>query len=153
MSTMASQITSLTIVHSIAYSDADQRKHQSSASLAFVWGIHRWPVNSPHKWSVTRIMFPFDDVIMARAGLISIPPLGLVQTTVAVVKTAVLESVTCDRYFLVWNNWAGFFPGICIQVIYHNIINISKITKIKATDDWPCQWQKLPHVNWNLIFL
>ena len=28
------------------YSGADQRKHQSSASLAFVRGIHRWPVNS-----------------------------------------------------------------------------------------------------------
>ena len=64
MSTMSSQITSLTIVYSTVYSDADQRKHQSSASLAFVWGIHRGPVNSPHKWPVTRKMFPFDDVIM-----------------------------------------------------------------------------------------
>ena len=41
-----------------------QRKHQSSASLAFVRGIHRWPVNSLHKWPVTQKMFPFDDVIM-----------------------------------------------------------------------------------------
>ena len=41
MTTIASQITSLTVVYSIFYSDADQRKHQSSASLAFVWGIHR----------------------------------------------------------------------------------------------------------------
>ena len=41
MTTMASQITSLTVVYSAVYSDADQRKHQSSASLAFVWGIHR----------------------------------------------------------------------------------------------------------------
>ena len=64
MSTIASQITSLTIVYSTVYSDADQRKHQSSASLAFVWGIHRGPVNSPHKWPVTRKMFPFEDVIM-----------------------------------------------------------------------------------------
>ena len=39
-------------------------KHQSSASLAIVRGIHRWPVNSPNKWPVTRKMFPFDDVIM-----------------------------------------------------------------------------------------
>ena len=62
---MASLITSLTIVYSIVNSDADQRKHQSTASLAFVRGIHRWPVNSPHKWPVTRKMFPFDDVIMA----------------------------------------------------------------------------------------
>ena len=64
MSTMASQITSLTIVNSTFYSGADQRKHQSSASLAFVWVIHRGPLNSPHKWPVTRKMFPFDDVIM-----------------------------------------------------------------------------------------
>ena len=41
----------------IVYSGAGQRKHQSSASLAFVWGIHRWPVNSPHKWPVTRKIF------------------------------------------------------------------------------------------------
>ena len=64
MGTMASQITSLIIVYSTVYSGADQRKHQSSASLAFVRGIHRWPVNSPHKWPVTRKMFPFDDVML-----------------------------------------------------------------------------------------
>ena len=64
MGSIASQITNLTIVYSIFYSDADQRKHQSSASLAFVRGIHRAPVNSSHKWPVTRNMFPFDDVIM-----------------------------------------------------------------------------------------
>ena len=65
MDAIASQITSLTVVYSTVYSDADQRKHQSSASLAFLWGIHRGPVNSPHKWPVTRKMFPFDDVIMS----------------------------------------------------------------------------------------
>ena len=64
MGTVASQIISLTIVYTTVYSDADQSKHQSSASLAFEWGIHRGPVNSPHKWPVTRKMFPFDDVIM-----------------------------------------------------------------------------------------
>ena len=47
--TMASQITRLTIVYPSVYSGVDQRKHQSSASLAFVRGIHRQPVNSPHK--------------------------------------------------------------------------------------------------------
>ena len=62
--TIASQITSLTIVYSTVYSDAAQRKYQSSASPAFVRGIHRGPVNSPHKWPVTRKTFPFDDVIM-----------------------------------------------------------------------------------------
>ena len=64
MDAIASQITSLTIVYSIVYSGVNQRKHQSSASLAFVREIHRGPVNFPHKWPVTRKMFPFDDVIM-----------------------------------------------------------------------------------------
>ena len=64
MGAMASQITSLTSVSSTVYSGADRRKHQSSASLAFVRGIHRWPVNSPHKWPVTPKMFPSDDIIM-----------------------------------------------------------------------------------------
>ena len=64
MGAIASQITSLTIVYSTIQSGADQRKHQSSASLAFVRGTHRWPVNSPHKWPVTRKMLPFDCVIM-----------------------------------------------------------------------------------------
>ena len=41
ITTMVSQITSLTVAHSIVYSGADQRKHHSSASLAFVGGIHR----------------------------------------------------------------------------------------------------------------
>ena len=53
MGVMAPQITGLRIVYSIVHLGADQRKYRSSASLAFVWGIHRWPVNSPHKWPVT----------------------------------------------------------------------------------------------------
>ena len=66
MNTNVFQITHLTIVYSNVYSGADHRKHQSSASLAFVWRIPRWPVNSPHKGPVTRKMFPFDDVNMLK---------------------------------------------------------------------------------------
>ena len=86
---MASQIPSLTIVYSTVYSNADQRKHKSSASLAFVRGIHQRPVNAPHKKPVTRKLFPFDDVIMGllpdgtkplpvstKAGLLLIRPRG-----------------------------------------------------------------------------
>ena len=62
MTTIASQITSLTVVYSIVYSGADQRKHQSSASLAFV--------NSPHKGPVTRKMFSIDDIIMLPTNLV-----------------------------------------------------------------------------------
>ena len=64
MDAISTQISSLTFVYSTVYSDADQGQHQSSASLAFVWGIQRGPVNSPHKWPVTQKMIPFDVVIM-----------------------------------------------------------------------------------------
>ena len=63
MSTMASQIIGVWIW--TVYSGADQRNHQSSAWLAFVREIHRWPVDSPHKGPVTRKVFPFDDVIIS----------------------------------------------------------------------------------------
>ena len=63
------QITSLTIVYSTIYSGADQRKYQSSASLAFVRGIHRGPVNSPHERASNAENVPFDDVIMSTVKL------------------------------------------------------------------------------------
>ena len=58
--------------YSTVYSGADQRKHQSPASLAFVRGIHRSAVNSPHKGPVTRKMFLFHDVIMNTKKLNSV---------------------------------------------------------------------------------
>ena len=64
MSALASQNTSFMFVYSTVYSGSDQRKHQISALLAFVRGIHRCPLNSPHKGPVMRKMFPFDDVII-----------------------------------------------------------------------------------------
>ena len=66
MSTTAFEIISLTIVYSTVYLGADQRKLQSSSSLAFVWGNPREPENSPYKGTVTRKTFPFDDVIMRK---------------------------------------------------------------------------------------
>ena len=70
MGAMTSQITKSSV-----HSDADHRKHKSSVSLAFVWGIHRRLVNSPHKGTVTRKMFPFDDVIVI------LPQLGCSYTS------------------------------------------------------------------------
>ena len=79
------------------YSGADQRKHQSSTSLAFMRGIHRSPVNSPHKRPVTRKMFPFDDVIMKN------------------------ESLTPDKYLLLNSN-SLFLQGIVLyQGIYQGV--------------------------------
>ena len=94
MGGMASQVTSLTIVYSTVYSGTDQRKHQSSASLAFAQGIHRWPVNSPHKWPVTRKMFPFDDVIMTQCG----------QVTPCILPTIVWEIIDSYHRTITWIN-------------------------------------------------
>ena len=90
MGAIASQITSPTFIYSTVYSDADQRKHQSSASLAFVRGIHRGSVNSPHKWPVTRKMLPFDDIIMK----IRLP------TTC---RNVALSCATCLLSLKIWN--------------------------------------------------
>ena len=70
MGAIASQITSLTIVYSTVYLRCWSKKTSISASLAFERGIHRGPVNSPHKRPVTRKMLPFDDVIMHHHCLI-----------------------------------------------------------------------------------
>ena len=63
MSAMESQITGVSIVYSTVCSGAAQRKHQRSASFAFMGGIHRWPVNSPHKGPRTGKMFSCDEGI------------------------------------------------------------------------------------------
>ena len=90
MSTMAYQVTGVSIVCSTVYSGADQRKHQSSASLAFVRVIRRWPVNSSYsKGPVTRKMLPFDDVIMNGALL-----------CLAVVSSSVLGAFMLRIYWL-----------------------------------------------------
>ena len=52
MGAIASQITSSTVVYSTIYLGADERKHQNSTSLAFVWGIDRDRWIRPHKWPV-----------------------------------------------------------------------------------------------------
>ena len=94
MSAMAFQITSLTIVDSTIYSGADQRKHQSSAS-PFVRGIHRWPVNSPHKWPVTPKMFPFDGVIRNQSK----QPHSKTATT----RRATQSAITTRTVTLLWS--------------------------------------------------
>ena len=59
----------VSIVYSTVCSGVDQRKYLTFTTLAFVRGIHRWPVDSPHKGPVTRKMFPFDDVIILKRQL------------------------------------------------------------------------------------
>ena len=93
MGVMASQITSLTIVYSIVYSGPDQRKYQSSASLAFVRGIHRGPVNSSCNWPVTRNMFPFDDVIMMCRATVLMPLFAIILAT----QSVLVMETGCDK--------------------------------------------------------
>ena len=106
MGTITSLITRLTIVYSTVYSDADQRKHQSSASLAFVWGIHRGPVNSPHKWPVTRKMFPFDDIIMYCWSCYQVTPWCQCPETVRWQIVSFVDFFLNRGFaFLVWHKW------------------------------------------------
>ena len=119
MGAIASQITSLTIVFSTVYSDADQRKYQSSASLAFVQGIHRGPVNSPHKWPVTRKMFPFDDVIMDRLADSCVFCFWLHWCHMDVILSQITgNSAVCLTDRSSNDKWNGY---ICI---YHNSVKL-----------------------------
>ena len=103
MGVIASQITSPTIVYSIVYSDSDQRKHQSSASLAFVRGNPRGPGNSPHKWPITGKMFPFDDVIMS---WIRVLPCYFGH---AILGMCIPSEWLSAGLFNLWNDYVAFF--------------------------------------------
>ena len=123
MGATASQITSLAIVYSTVYSGADQRKHQSSASLAFVWGIHLWPVNSLHKWPVTSQMSTFDDVIMQNSNTITSAPVeqpGRIWKNNHIIIQNMMRqwynhnktsTAKCCAYGVYWFN--SLTPGIC----------------------------------------
>ena len=105
MGAMASQITSLAILYLTVYIFRPRsRKHLSSVSLAFVWGIHRWPVNSPHKWPVTRKMFPFGDVIMAilvfPQHTCTLPP-GT-KSSIIGIQNGISSAVALPTWYLVW---------------------------------------------------
>ena len=122
MGAIASQVTSLTIVYSSFYSEVDQRKHQSSASLAFVRGIHRGPVNSPHKWSVTRKMFSFDDVIMSLTSWI--------YSSLASTLGANLESALyCISHEICLCFFIAFFV-VRLSVTLLNVIHLPRFFKV-----------------------
>ena len=136
MGSIASQITSLTIVYSAVYSGADQRKHQSFASLAFVRGIHRGPGNSPHKWPVTRKMFPFDDVIMVCCDYAYfVNPISVHVSTVAATSLHIFQLyeqiLTCENNVM-WLYTHYYFACIhdylaCIHKYLACIHNYDKI--------------------------
>ena len=137
MGMMASQITSLTIIYSTVYTDGGQRKHQSSASLAFVRGIHRVSVNSPHKWPVTGKMFPFEDVIMPSYPLISVKRQRLSTS--------------------MWNAW-NIMCNLCILLMDYleSIISYQVVTENNIPE---YIWQILspclirPELDWDIVTL
>ena len=102
MGAMASQITSLTIVYLAVHSGTDQRKHQSSTSLAFVRGIHRWSVNSPHKWPVTWKMFPFDDIIInygkSAVGILEKFDQAITRQTLSWSMVLIITGLSCSIF-------------------------------------------------------
>ena len=95
---------------------------QSSASLAFVRGIHRWPVNSPYKWPVTRKMFPFDDVIMS-SGIF----LLLLKTVSSILFKWCFhyKRVICPLRYQVLVMCAGLFDS-CLTIFETNFIYICR---------------------------
>ena len=143
MSTMASQITSFTIVYSTVYSDADQRKHQTSASLAFVRGIHQGPVNSPHKWPVTRKMFPFDDVIM-------VP--GEWASTLVWIYRRICESKLyiphIDGLVQERRNSSALAMELCLSCINSSICS----SQVLIISSLPFGARPSPNENWLLIY-
>ena len=117
MSAMASQISAVLIVSSTVFSSKDQRKHQSSAWLAFVRGIHRWLVNSFHKGPVMQKMFPFDDVIMSWCILHILLEIGGIMCSFTgkllpyIAKCVLIFWMTvetCTEYVCIWH-WTNWF--------------------------------------------
>ena len=158
--TMASQITSLTIVCSTVYSAAYQRKHQSSSSVAFVGGILRWLVNSPHKWSVTRKMSPFDDVTMHDmvcvlwflvyqvglcSSLLSLKLINTVYTWSDPVfylwasKASSIDRRRCIHVYNVFSHW----PRVCwpIDKTWASVLLYS--TTISTVGGYEITWSKI----------
>ena len=131
-SAMTSQNTSLTVVYSTVYSGTDERKHQSSASLAFVRGIHRWPVNSPHKWPVSRKMFPFDDVIMH-----SLRCMCSFQETPTWLKSMQGKFVYTDPEL--WCHCNDRLGIIDLHVSYVQFHAIFSWTPVSVNGNWECK--------------
>ena len=122
MGLMASYITGVSIVYSTFCSGADQRQHQRSVSLAFVRGIHRWPVNSPHKGPVTWKMFQFDDVIMCAWNWLRARTLISVLVCFLSWKTPPMATILWD-----WNSkW--YNEQICYNVF--KALTISYVLRI-----------------------
>ena len=158
MGIIASQITRLTIVYSTVYSGDDQRKHQSSALLAFVRGIHRRPMNSPHKGPVTRKCFH----LMTSSCIISL------LDSVILRKENYRDGELCyrwwyaiavDKYIHIW--CCSYMIYIFIYIVIWYILKIPQLllsnqnSKITYKTQWIPQFQYIYiyiYISfWNLV--
>ena len=88
------------------------KKHQSSASLAFVRGIHRWPVHFPHKRPVTRKIFPFYDVIMNNATTSNVERRPDIKQKITSISHTSGWAISClCKYF--WYKLTVFWWDLC----------------------------------------
>ena len=110
ISAMIYRITGFLIVYATVCSGADRTKHQSSSPLAFVQGIHRWPVISPHKGPVTRKMFLFDDIVMPFSTLESLTHWGRDKKTASISQMTFSHAFWTRMYEFRWRfQWSLFF--------------------------------------------
>ena len=117
----------LSIVCSSVCSGADQIKHQSSTSLAFVRGIHRWPVDSPHKGPVTRTIFPFDDVIIIAMMQLEYIAVRLIEMSRRFVPGTHFTDVVLHR------NSNSLEISFCSHVDFISVCDCYKILHISDT--------------------
>ena len=120
MSAMVFQITGVSIVCSTICSGTDQRKHQSFALLACVRGIHRWPVNSPHKRQVMRKMFPFDDVTVSCSDWNKLIVYQYISHNVTGMGDVSVGNATCNLH----GTRVAFLPDISNTKALSNILLI-----------------------------
>ena len=134
------------IVCSIVYSGVDHRKHQSSVSLRFMRGIHRWPVNSTHKGPVTRKMLLLDDVIMKKD---LIPIDGKLSAGIVIAKTIY-------NYLFPWNyNSARRFPSTKCQLGRVKSFSLAWISfwtnRVAKWDSLKLIWIRMSSKQWSLF--
>ena len=104
-----------------------KEKHKSSASLAFVRGIHRGPVNSPHKWPVARKNFPFDDVIMTHSGPITTmdQEAHFIWSYLSIALHELFQNFICNSHEVlmnfVWIEYELYITLSCAHHVYKTI--------------------------------
>ena len=111
MGTIASQITSFTIVYSIVYSDLFRCRSKKTSKLRLTGlcaGNSPGPVNSLHKWPVTWKMFPFDVIIMKVPWLLESSVVPSMVCVHEIVSYCSQECLVCHCAMMFgWARWAA----------------------------------------------